>query len=214
MGTPFAHCNPSRQKPWDRKWIWDCVGKLRLKKKELRNITGKYKYSFARTHRKAVCFCQSFTWSPLTTGTCFRAPSISFEDRSFPQSVSNRHTEQLQAPWPDSTGWKETEASGCSAVISVTADRAAGMLVTRRQKVFCSSHLFLSIHVFSCALFFLLPSYSAFSELEPECIRLWRTLLLPNFKHGVRDSALYSVLINSAEPQQALWMYVTTHLKF
>ena len=180
-----------------------------------RNLTGKYEYSFFRKHRKAVSFCQSFTWSPLTTGTCSGAPSIPFWG-----PISS--PERLQPTYGAAAGTL-TRLHGLEedrglwlqrSNLPVTADRAAGMLVTRRQKVLRSSHLSLSIHVFSCSLFFPLPSFSAFSELEPECIRLWRTLLLPNFRHGVRDSALYSVPINSAEPQQALWMYVTTHLKF
>lgn len=109
---------------------------------------------------------------------------------------------------PDPTPWAgkgQRPRSGCSTVIFVTVEWTTGMLVTHRQSV-----LFLSIHVFFCLCLlsaFLLP-FSAFSELEPECIRLWRTMLLSNFTwHNIRYSVLYTVLINHWITAGALNVY-------
>lgn len=101
----------------------------------------------------------------------------SFWGQSFAHSISTKL--ELEDTRPGSTGWRRAEASGCNTVILVTVERASSRDACGTLPgclLFCTS---LSVH--SCLPPPLCP-LSALLELEPACVRLWRTVPLSNFR--------------------------------
>lgn len=172
-------------------------------------VTRENEYLFSEKHRKAAFFPVTALFKDVWLLELAPGTRPSFWGLSSSLRRLRWHMEQLQETWPDSTGWKWTEASGCNTMILVTVEWEGPGRLWHAARVSSVIHIpfypFMSLSTFfppqcssSPSFFFLL----ALSELEPECIRLWRTMLLSKSSHCITNSVVFFFFTLSSLTQQ------------